>query len=215
MAQEQKITINGAAGTLEGRWQATEQTRLGVLMCHPHPLFHGTMDNKVVTTVTRTAVGMGLPSLRFNFRGVGGSEGVHDQGRGEQEDVLAALAYARETLGWERVILAGFSFGAGMACLSACRAPEHLAALVLLAPAVHHFDAPNQLPYEFDTFVYMGDADEVVPFDEVQLWADKVVPTPHFQIFRDGGHFFHGRLTDLKASLIDDLAPVLAGEGIA
>ena len=214
MAQEQKITIQGPAGVLDGRWTATEQTRVGLLMCHPHPLFQGTMDNKVVTTVTRTAVAMGLPSLRFNFRGVGASEGQHDHGIGEQDDVLAALAYARDTLGWQRVILAGFSFGAGMACLSACRTPEHLAALVLLAPAVHHFDAPNLLPFEFDTFVYMGDADEVVPFDEVKHWAETVVPTPHFQIFRDGGHFFHGRLTDLKASLQDDLSQVLAHEGL-
>lgn len=209
MKHEQALEITGPAGVIDARWQAAEQTHLGVLMCHPHPLFHGTMDNKVVTTVTRTMAAAGLPTLRFNFRGVGASEGVHDHGRGEQDDVLAVLAYARETLGWQQVILAGFSFGAGMACLSACREPEHLAALVLLAPAVHHFDAPNQLPYEFETFVYMGDADEVVPFDEVQDWAERVVPTPHFSVFRDGSHFFHGRLTDLKSSLLEDLAPVI------
>ena len=209
MAQEQNLLIFGPAGPLEARWQAAGQTRLGVLMCHPHPLFHGTMDNKVVTTVTRTLAAQGLPTLRFNFRGVGNSAGQHDHGRGEQDDVLAVLNFARTELGWEQVILAGFSFGAGMACLSACRAPEPLAALVLLAPAVHHFDAPNQLPYEFETFVYMGDADEVVPFEEVQDWAARVVPTPHFSVFRHGSHFFHGRLTDLKASLLDDLAPLL------
>lgn len=209
MTQEQKISIAGPAGVLDARWQAADQNRLGVLMCHPHPLFHGTMDNKVVTTVTRTAAGLGLPTLRFNFRGVGNSDGAHDDGVGEQDDVLAALSYARNELGWQQVILAGFSFGAGMACLSACRAPEGIAALVLLAPAVHHFDAPNQLPYEFETFIYMGDADEVVPFDEVSDWAERVVPTPHYQVFSEGGHFFHGRLTDLKASLQEDWAPLL------
>ncbi|MDK2776256.1 MAG: alpha/beta fold hydrolase [Pseudomonadota bacterium] len=210
MAHEEKIVIQGPAGELEGRWQGAQQTELGVLMCHPHPLFHGTMDNKVVTTVTRTASALGLPAVRFNFRGVGHSEGVHDNGRGEQDDVLAVLDYVQRELGWKKVILAGFSFGAGMACLSACRAPDVLAALVLLAPAVHHFDAPNTLPHEFETFVYMGDADEVVPFDEVESWAARVVPTPHFQVFADGSHFFHGRLTDLKASLSDDLAAVIA-----
>ncbi len=215
MAQEQKITIAGPAGALDARWQAADQSRLGVLMCHPHPLFHGTMDNKVVTTVTRTGAGLGLPTLRFNFRGVGNSEGVHDNGVGEQDDVLAALSYARNELGWQKVILAGFSFGAGMACLSACRAPAGIAALVLLAPAVHHFDAPNQLPYEFETFIYMGDADEVVPFDEVSDWAERVVPTPHDQVFCDGSHFFHGRLTDLKASLQEDWAPLLKAAGLS
>lgn len=210
MAQEKVITIQGPAGHIEGRWAEAEQTELGVLMCHPHPLHQGTMNNKVVTTVTRTAAGLGLPSLRFNFRGVGGSEGVHDHGKGEQDDVLAALDYVLNTLGWKKVILAGFSFGAGMACLAACRAPDQLAALVLLAPAVHHFDAPNTLPHNFETYVYMGDGDEVVPFDEVENWASLVIPTPHFEVFSDGSHFFHGRLTDLKASLIDDLGPLAA-----
>lgn len=214
MAQEEKIVIDGPAGALEARVQHAGQTALGVLMCHPHPLFHGTMDNKVVTTVTRTAAGMALPTLRFNFRGVGSSEGHHDNGVGEQDDVLVALNYCLNTLGWKRVILAGFSFGAGMACLASCRQPENIAALVLLAPAVHHFDAPNQLPYEFETYVYMGDADEVVPFDEVENWAERVVPVPHFQVFEQGGHFFHGRLTDLKASLIEDLSPVLSANGV-
>src|SRR5690606_30220555 len=74
MAQEQNLLISGPAGVLEARWQPAQQTRLGVLMCHPHPLFHGSMDNKVVTTVTRTLAGRGLPTLRFNFRGVGNSE---------------------------------------------------------------------------------------------------------------------------------------------
>lgn len=210
MSREENVTIAGPAGVLEGRWHAAAQTGLGLLMCHPHPLFHGTMDNKVVTTVTRTAAAMGLPTLRFNFRGVGHSAGQHDQGVGEQDDVLAALRFARATLGWQRVILAGFSFGAGMACLSACREPEAIVALVLLAPAVHHFDAPAQLPYEFETFVYMGDADEVVPFDEVEDWVKRVVPVPHFSVFRAGGHFFHGRLTDLKATLVEELQPLVA-----
>ncbi|MAD46516.1 MAG: alpha/beta hydrolase [Oceanospirillaceae bacterium] len=209
MAQEKAIEIQGPAGVLEGRLAEAEQTQLGVLMCHPHPLHQGTMNNKVVTTVTRTAASLGLPSLRFNFRGVGASDGQHDHGKGEQEDVLAALDYVLNTLGWEKVIMAGFSFGAGMACLAACRAPEKLAALVLLAPAVHHFDAPNTLPNQFETFVYMGDGDEVVPFDEVDNWASLVIPTPHFRVFADGSHFFHGRLTDLKASLKEDLAPLL------
>ncbi|MDP2504841.1 alpha/beta hydrolase [Oceanobacter sp. 3_MG-2023] len=204
MAQEQVVQIKGSAGVLDGR--TIQQGNVGMLMCHPHPLFDGTMDNKVVTTTLRTALGLGMSTLRFNFRGVGESDGEHDHGRGEQQDVLAALDYARDTLGWETILLGGFSFGAGMACLAAVDRPEQIAALYLMAPAVHHFDAPNTLPHEFETFVYMGDADEVVPFDEVEHWTNLVVPVPHWQVFAGGGHFFHGRLGELKKSLVRDMA---------
>lgn len=141
---------------------------------------------------------------------MGDSSGQHDQGRGETDDVLAAIRYARQTLGWQTLYLGGFSFGAGMACLAACQQPDWVQGLFLVAPAVHHFDAPNQLPFEFDSHVYMGDADEVVPFDEVDDWVARLVPQPHWHVFSDGGHFFHGRLTDLKQSLQQDLQTLLA-----
>ena len=186
-----------------------QQHNAGLLMCHPHPLFDGTMHNKVVTTATRTAARLGMSTLRFNFRGVGDSNGEHDHGKGEVQDVLAALSYAREELGWQTIFLGGFSFGAGMACLAACEKPEWLSGLFLVAPAVHHFDAPNTLPYEFETHVYMGDADEVVPFEEVDDWVARVVPQPHWEVFSDGGHFFHGRLTDFQKSLKHDIEALL------
>lgn len=208
---ETAIDIPAPAGTLQASLhQSTTNDNSGFLMCHPHPLFDGTMHNKVVTTATRTAAGLGLSTLRFNFRGVGDSSGQHDQGRGETDDVLAAIRYARQTLGWQTLYLGGFSFGAGMACLAACQQPGWVQGLFLVAPAVHHFDAPNQLPFEFDSHVYMGDADEVVPFDEVDDWVARLVPQPHWHVFSDGGHFFHGRLTDLKQSLQQDLQTLLA-----
>ena len=83
MQPEKKIQFQGTAGMLEGKHRPAAQTELGLLMCHPHPLFDGTMDNKVVTTVTRAASELGLPTLRFNFRGVGHSAGEHDNGVGE------------------------------------------------------------------------------------------------------------------------------------
>jgi alpha/beta superfamily hydrolase len=179
---------------------------VGLIMCHPHPLFSGTMDNKVVTTVMRSARDLGLNTLRFNFRGVGNSTGSHDNGVGEREDVAAAVAYARDSLGWKKIILAGFSFGAGMACLYASEHPEGLAGLFLIAPAVHHFDAPSVLPQEFETWVLMGNEDEVVPFDEVETWTELVVPQPHWFVFEGAGHYFHGRLTDLRTTLKEELA---------
>ncbi|GGY34226.1 alpha/beta hydrolase [Bacterioplanes sanyensis] len=210
MATEQAIEIQGPAGVLEARWQpGKDESCDGLLMCHPHPLFDGTMNNKVVTSMTRTASRLGLSTLRFNFRGVGGSEGEHDHGQGEQQDVLAALRYAREQLGWQRLYLAGFSFGAGMACLASTQAADDIAGLFLIAPAVHNFDAPSALPLQFETFVYMGDADEVVPFDDVDDWVSRVVPQPHWEVFEKGGHFFHGRLTDLQASARRDLEALI------
>lgn len=209
MEVEQKIQFQGAAGQLEGKHRLTEQAELGLLMCHPHPLFQGSMDNKVVTTVTRAASELGLPTLRFNFRGVGQSEGEHDNGLGEIDDVLAAIQYAKQKLGWKRIVLAGFSFGAGMACLAACAQSDGIDKLILVAPPVHHFDAPNQLPYEFETHVFMGDADEVVPFDEVMDWVHRVVPTPQAQIFEGAGHFFHGHLIELKEAVQHNVKSLL------
>lgn len=201
MKPEKKIQIQGAAGLIEARHRPASESKLGLLMCHPHPLFDGTMDNKVVTTTTRAAAELGLPTVRFNFRGVGSSEGEHDYGVGEQADVLTVIEYVRQELGWQKVILAGFSFGSGMACLAACAQPENISKLILIAPPVHNFDAPSQLAFEFDTYVFMGDADEVVPFDQVQDWVHQVIPTPHMQIFEGAGHFFHGRLIELKEAV--------------
>src|SRR5690554_7722446 len=120
MKPEKKIQFQGAAGLIEARHRPAEQNELGLLMCHPHPLFDGTMDNKVVTTCTRTAAELELPTLRFNFRSAGASEGVHDMGVSEKDDVLLAIQHVKQELGWTKIILAGFSFGSGMACLAAC-----------------------------------------------------------------------------------------------
>lgn len=222
--KEKALQISGAVGQLEirlgehARDDGLSAEKSGLIMCHPHPLFSGTMDNKVVTTLirgaSRLAVEAGsnplcLDTLRFNFRSVGNSEGDHDHGKGEQDDLAAVINYALAELGWHKVYLAGFSFGAGVACLYACHHPEKIAGLFLVAPAVHHFEAPATLPFEFESHVYMGDADEVVPFDEVEHWVDLLTPQPHFHVFEQAGHFFHGRLIDLKQSFLQDLTNVM------
>ena len=221
---EKAVTLVGPTGALDlrlGQHQhsgddnaAENAVKCGFIMCHPHPLYSGTMDNKVVTTLVRGASQQGLDTLRFNFRGVGNSEGEHDHGKGEQDDLGAVVDYAMTELGWEKVYLAGFSFGSGIACLyagnEAEKNPDKIAGLFLVAPAVHHFDAPSTLPFEFESHVYMGDADEVVPFDEVEHWVDLLTPQPHWHIFEDSGHFFHGRLIDLKKTFLEDLAEVIS-----
>lgn len=218
---EKAVSLAGPVGTLDlrlgqhQRSEVDEGGKCGFIMCHPHPLYSGTMDNKVVTTLVRGASRLeventqGLDTLRFNFRGVGNSEGEHDHGKGEQDDLGAVVDYAITELGWQKVYLAGFSFGAGVACLYASSFPEKIAGLFLIAPAVHHFEAPSTLPFEFESHVYMGDADEVVPFDEVEHWVDLLTPQPHWHIFEEAGHFFHGRLIDLKNTFLEDLTVLL------
>jgi alpha/beta superfamily hydrolase len=216
---ERALTLAGPAGELDirlGQYAVSADTldkpmaeKCGFIMCHPHPLHLGTMDNKVVTTLVRGASQQALDTIRFNFRGVGQSEGEHDHGKGEQDDLAAVVDYAITELGWQKIYLAGFSFGSGVACLYAGQNPDKIAGLFLVAPAVHHFDAPSTLPFEFESHVYMGDADEVVPFDEVEHWVDLLTPQPHWHILEGAGHFFHGRLIDLKKSFLEDLAVLL------
>lgn len=212
MLKEQVLSLAGPDGNLDVRLLDPEthaQPGTGFIMCHPHPLMGGTMDNKVVTTLVRAAAKAGLPALRFNFRGVGNSEGVHANGIGEQDDLATIMDYARNALGWKKVILAGFSFGSGVSCLYSGKHPDKVNALFMIAPAVHHFDAPTVLPHEFDTHVYMGDADEVVPFEDVENWVNLVTPQPHWQVFEGCSHFFHGRLNDLKSTFLEDLEDAL------
>ncbi len=216
IGSEKALTLAGPAGSLDlklGQHEDRDGERHGFIMCHPHPLYSGTMDNKVVTTLVRGASQQGLDTIRFNFRGVGQSEGEHDHGKGEQDDLAAVVNYAITELGWQKIYLAGFSFGSGVACLHASnyaeQNPDKISGLFLVAPAVHHFEAPSTLPFEFESHVYMGDADEVVPFDEVEHWVDLLTPQPHFHIFEGAGHFFHGRLIDLKKTFLEDLAVLL------
>lgn len=188
---------------------ANKQSDNVFLMCHPHPLFAGTMNNKVVTTAIRCASGLGLSTVRFNFRGVEKSSGEHDNGVGEQDDVAAMLDFCFDKMNAKRVFLGGFSFGAGMACLTACKAPEKISGLFLIAPAVHNFPAPKTLPAHFKSHVYMGSEDEVVPFSDVEAWANSLIPQPDFQVFDKCTHFFHGRLVELKQRLGDDIKHLL------
>jgi hypothetical protein len=222
---EKSVCIAGPAGMLELRLGQHDRTVVslnervedsyGFIMCHPHPLHLGTMDNKVVTTLVRGASKLetenicGLDTIRFNFRGVGNSVGEHDHGKGEQDDLAAVVDYAMTELGWNKVFLAGFSFGAGVACLYSGEYEEKVAGLFLVAPAVHHFEAPSTLPFEFESHVYMGDADEVVPFDEVEHWVDLLTPQPYFHVFEGASHFFHGRLVDLKHMFLTDLESLI------
>ena len=167
------------------------QRRGLALIAHPHPLHGGTMENKVVQTLAKAFSELGYLAARMNFRGVGQSEGVYDEGRGETEDMLALAAHLKREAGEMPVLLAGFSFG----CAVQARVAERLAVekLVLVAPAVTHFDA-GAVPA--NTLVIHGEADEVVPLQAVLDWArPQNLP---LTVLPGVGHFFHGQLPLLK-----------------
>jgi alpha/beta superfamily hydrolase len=162
------------------------------LVCHPHPLFGGTLDNKVVTTLARAFVELGYVALRPNFRGVGKSEGEHDHGRGETEDMLALIAHARERFGDLPVALAGFSFGGYVQARVAQRlAPERMVLVGVAAGDLgeRRYETPT-VPAE--TLVIHGELDETVPLARVLDWArPQELPVV---VIPGADHFFHRRL---------------------
>lgn len=189
--------IDGPAGPLEIAFQQPANATALALICHPHPVHGGTMDNKVVQTLAKAFAELGCATLRFNFRGVGDSAGAFDEGIGETEDASAALAWARAQLPPSLpLIAAGFSFGCFVQSRLLPRSqPQQL---VLVGPAVSRFQLavlPTDLQQQ--TLVIHGEADDVVPLDAVMDWArPQGLPVT---VFPGTGHFFHGRLTELKA----------------
>lgn len=192
-----KLSVHGHAGRLEAVYAEPAGDPRGIaVVAHPHPLFGGTMDNKVVQTLARTFCELGQVAVRFNFRGVGDSAGAWDEGKGETEDVLSVAHAAREKLGHLPLTLAGFSFGGFVAARAARRL--HPRRLILVAPAVSRFETP-EVPA--GTLVVHGEMDEVVPLKDVLDWARPqelpVVVVPGVE------HFFHGRLHLLKQIVLD------------
>lgn len=196
------VTILGPAGDLQARLETPAGDPVfRAVVCHPHSLHGGSMDNKVVTTLTRTARNAGGVVLRVNFRGVGASAGEYDAGRGETGDMLAVWHWLAERYpalpGW----LAGFSFGSYVAARGAgeLRHADHApAALLLVAPPVHHYGFDELPDPGCPVTVIQGDADEVVPAEQVRSWTQRWTPRPELIEFADTGHFFHGRLGDLQ-----------------
>jgi hypothetical protein len=189
--------IAGPAGSLQA---IAEDPGAGgerfALLCHPHPLYGGTMENKVVTTVARALRDAGIPTLRFNFRGVGRSEGVFDAGIGETADAAAAEIWCADRWPGRRPVLAGFSFGAYVVLRLAQQG--RAAALITVAPPVTSFDFSGLRSPACPWLVVQGDADEVVNPQSVIAWADSLEPRPQLLVMPGVGHFFHGRLGELR-----------------
>jgi hypothetical protein len=188
-ASTRREFVAGPAGRIECAVDSPEGEARGVtVIAHPHPLFGGSLDNKVVQTLARAFVELGYETWRPNFRGVGATEGVHDEGRGELEDLQAVL----NAIKTEKFILAGFSFGASLAAKLAERAkPEWL---VLVGVGLTRIMAPPVPP---GTLVIHGESDDTVPLAVVLDWARPqelpVVVVP------GADHFFHRKLHILRA----------------
>lgn len=195
---ESRTTIPGPAGALEVVLNIPESGPRGIaLVAHPHPLQGGTLDNKVAQTLAKTFVALGYASVRFNFRGVGKSEGAFDDGVGETDDALAVLAFARTqfvAIAVAPPVLAGFSFGSYVQTrVARIVTPERM---VLIGPAVSRF-AADAVPA--DTIVIHGEEDDVVPLADVLAWArPQQLP---IIVFPGCGHFFHGRLPQLQRAV--------------
>ena len=177
-----------------------------VVIAHPHPLFGGTLDNKVVQTLARAFVQSGWTAVRFNFRGVGGSAGAHDEGRGELEDLLAVVEHASPQAAGGALALAGFSFGAFVTTHAHARlAPTRpIDKLVLVGTSVSRSPAaPVDAAAHVRTLVIHGEQDDTVLLADVMDWArPQALPVT---VVPGGGHFFHGQLPLLKGLVIRHL----------
>lgn len=196
------LVLQGPGGAIEAQLDspvlAAHQASQGVaIVAHPHPLYGGTMHNKVVQTIARACVLCGWQALRFNFRGVGASEGAHDGGQGEAQDLLALVEQVAPT---GALVLAGFSFGAFVTshAVQALAAQREIARIVLVGTAASRFQvAPIAPELHERTLVLHGEQDETVPLTSVLDWArPQSLPVT---VLPGVEHFFHGQLPVLRA----------------
>lgn len=198
---ETATEVVGPAGKLEvavGTPIGMDRNALGIV-CHPHPQHGGTMYNKVVTTVSRTLQGLGLTTVRFNFRGVGKSQGEYDFGRGEIDDLLAVAHWLQKEAGHQEIWLAGFSFGAFIAASGATKIAAKK--LITVAPPVSHFPMNELPPILCDWVIVQGEKDDVVVPDEVFIYTESRQPPPILIKLPEADHFFHGQLGELREKL--------------
>lgn len=218
-ASTQKLWIQGPVGRIEVLVDAPTSDAAApgmaakgiAVIAHPHPLFGGTMDNKVVQTLARAFVSKGWTSVRFNFRGVGDTEGVHDHGIGEAQDFLAVVKHLAPV---GPLALAGFSFGAFVATkalevLVQQGQMDQLGPLILVGTAASRFEV-SQIPANLHerTLVVHGELDDTVPLSDVMNWArPQVLPVT---VVPAGSHFFHGQLPLLKSLVARHLSQGVA-----
>lgn len=213
-APDRALTIDGPAGRIETACDAAEGAPRAVLaiVCHPLPTEGGSMHNKVVTMAARALRESGVTTLRFNFRGVGASEGEFNDGDGELDDLRAVAAWARAHHAGKALWLAGFSFGAWVALRGAAELGAE--ALITIAPPVGRSWAFDEIQIpDIPWLVIQGDADDVVDANAVQAWAEALPRPPCLVRMPDAGHFFHRKLIDLRGAIRNGIRDWLPDPG--
>ncbi|OQR33515.1 alpha/beta hydrolase [Pseudomonas sp. Bc-h] len=207
--RETPVFIDGPVGQLEALYLDLEGAKGVALICHPNPVQGGTMLNKVISTLQRTARDAGYITLRFNYRGVGASAGSSDMGQGEVDDAEAAALWLREKHPDLPMTLFGFSFGGFVAATLGGRLEakgETLNHLFMVAPAVMRIADPSALPQKGPLTLIQPETDEVVDPQLVYAWSDALLRPHELLKVAECGHFFHGKLTDLKDLVLPRLS---------
>ena len=206
----QEFFLRGPAGRLECVADVpapADERPATIVLCHPHPLHGGSMHNKVVTIMERSMRELGLRTIRFNFRGAGDSEGEHDEGYGETDDLFAVTEWVRQVRPEDELWLGGFSFGSYITL----RAAQNLklGQLISIAPPVDRYEFSSIQHPECPWLVVQGDEDEVVALEDVNCWIEDLDPPPEYLVMEMAGHFFHRRLMDLRGLLKNGVRPNL------
>lgn len=214
-APTESVLLRGAAGAIDALIDTPAEVRGLAVVCHPHPLYGGANTNKVAHTVARALRDLGYAVVRPNFRGVGKSEGKHDHGNGETEDILSVIGWAQSRWGSLPLALGGFSFGAYVQCRVACRLADGLTPVERLAlvgmaagraaDGARQYDTPP-LPDKLSSLIVHGEQDDTVPLTNVLDWArpqeQPVVVIP------GADHFFHGKLHLIRNLIARTWAPL-------
>ncbi len=203
--KETKIFLPGPAGRLETLTvePQSDPKNIVAIVCHPHPLFGGTFNNKVVYTIARAFKDQGLRTVRFNFRGVGESAGNYGEGVGETEDLLAVIKWVQKVRPQDAIWLAGFSFGSYVVTRAAGSQPVQQ--LVTVAPAVESFDFKSLPRPACPWLVVVAEQDEIVAPQAIFSWHTTVYPVSKLVCIPGANHFFHGKLIELRQVLTSEL----------
>ena len=202
MIPERPVTLAVTADlSLEARLACPDSPSAGIVICHPHPLYGGDMDNPVVVRAQEVCAGLGFATLRFNFRGVGASGGAHGGGVGEQEDARAALDALAKAVGGAPLALAGYSFGARIAALVGCQ-DRRVVGLALIAPPLAMYDFSCLEGAQIPTLMVAGTIDSYCPTAELARLAERF-PWATAVSIQGADHFFFGKLFPLGQAIED------------
>jgi alpha/beta superfamily hydrolase len=212
--ERSEAMLLGPAGALECVFDVPKEDQARpatIVICHPHPQHGGTMHNKVVTILERSMRELGLRTVRFNFRGVGSSEGEFDDGYGETDDLFAVVEWVRRNRPNDALWLGGFSFGAFVSLKAAQNLK--LGQLISIAPPVGRYGFSELSHPGCPWLVVQGDEDDLVKIDDVHEWAETVEPAPDLVVMEQADHFFHRRLMDLRGLLKNGVRDQLPDKG--